>query len=109
METLVLGYFDPVVAAHVDSKQLGEDGTDIAVATNNPPVEARLCLPVYELCGDAVPVDVKRGYSLHFRFEPHDLGKVAFRREPLVIDKGELVVNRYGRSIRFRRVHHSAG
>jgi hypothetical protein len=40
---------------------------------------------------------------LRFIFEPNDLGKVAFASTPLIIDEGDLMLQRHDRQIRFRR------
>lgn len=99
-------YFDAVVTtAHgaTAGGQLSDDGLALGVDPADPPVSIRLVLPMVELQGDVVPLDPAGGYALAFRFEPHDLGKVDFRGTALRIDHGDLLLERHGRTIRFRR------
>jgi hypothetical protein len=87
--------------------QLSDDSDAISLAPGDRPVSLRLALGVYELRSDAFRLDGTAASTIHVRFEPNDLGKVAFEKTPLRIDKGNLLLDRYGRSIVFRRV--SAG
>ena len=99
-------YFEVTVeSAHGRSSgaQLTEDGATMSFVAGDPPVRARLILPVFALQGDFVPIDPAKGYWLAFRFEPNDLGKVDFRATPLRIDHGDLILVRHDREIRFRR------
>lgn len=101
-----LQYFDAVLTfAHREPEggQLKDDGVSVPFDPKDPPVTARLFLPMYELKGDPVPIDPAKGYWLSFRFEPHDLGKADFRATPLALDKGDLLLERFGRTIRFHR------
>ena len=68
------------------------------------PVSLRLVLGVYELRSGAFPLDGTPASRVHVRFEQNDLGKVAFAETPLRIDNGNLLLDRYGRSIVFGRV-----
>jgi hypothetical protein len=100
-------YFDAVVLlAHGGSKggQLSDDGLSLPLDPADPPVSARMFFPMYELKGDAVPIDPAKGYSLSFRFEPNDIGKADFRTTALKIAHGDLLLDRFGRTIRFHRV-----
>lgn len=85
-------------------QQLAEDDTRIHFEPGNPPVKIALSFDMFELESDAVSIDPARGYQLDFRFEPNDLGKVDFRATPLKRAGADLLLDRYGRSIRFRRV-----
>lgn len=73
------------------------------------PLEVRvasvaLTLPILDLRSDVVPLSDAAGTALRFRFEPNDLGKVAFAREPLRIDGSDLLLAHADRTIRFRRL-----
>ena len=99
-------YFDAVIAksdGKTEKEQLGEDGLSSAFASDNVPTSVRIVLPVFEVIGEPVKLDPDSGYSLRFRFDPNDLGKVDFRATPLKIVNGGLVLERVGRTIRFRR------
>lgn len=84
--------------------QLGEDETQVPFVAANPPAKALLALQIFQLASDPVTIDPAKGYQLAFRFEPNDLGKVDFRATPLERSGDDLLLERYGRSIRFRRV-----
>jgi len=101
-----LQYFDAALTfAHHDPEggQLTDDGLARPIDAKDPPVTARLFLPMFELKADPVTIDPAKGYWLSFRFEPHDLGKADFRSAPLTLDKGDLLLERFGRTIRFHR------
>jgi hypothetical protein len=88
----------------VDGDQLRDDGPLVApIDPKDPPVAIQLILPMYELAGPAVVVNAAKGYALRFRFEPNDIGKADFRATRLTIDQGDLLLDRHGRAIRFRR------
>jgi hypothetical protein len=80
----------------------GEDGrVDL---TGKPPIEAIAPeMPVYGPTGDIFPLSADRGHKLMFRFHRNDLGKAAFRAEPLTLDGNALVMSRYDAEIRFLR------
>jgi hypothetical protein len=85
------------------SRQLTENG-DLPAFT--PAVQAtsvRLLLPIQDFNSAEVRLAGVGGHELRFRFEPNDLGKVAFARTALANDDGDLVLRRYDRTIRFRR------
>ena len=101
-----LQYFDAVLTfAHRNPEggQLTDDGLARPIVAKDPPLTARLFLPMFELKADPVTIDPAKGYWLSFRFEPHDLGKADFRSAPLALDKGDLLLERFGRTIRFHR------
>ncbi len=85
-------------------EQLADDGLLRPIDPKDPPTSVRLSLPMFELSGDPVAIDPAKGYGLRFRFEPHDIGKVDFRANPLPIDKGDLLLDRHDRTIRFHRI-----
>jgi hypothetical protein len=88
--------------------QLSDDSDAIALAPGDRPVSLCLALGVYELRSDAFRLDATAASTIHVRFEPNDLGKVAFAKTPLRIDGKTLTFDRYGRSIVFRPVSASA-
>jgi hypothetical protein len=99
-------YFDALItdaSGQTQRKQLTDDGLALPFARTNAPTSLRLIFPVFQVAGEVVPLDPASGYALRFRFEPNDIGKVGFRAEPLQIVNGELLLNRHGRTIRFKR------
>jgi hypothetical protein len=86
-----------------DGKQLTDDGLSLPFRADDPPTKLLLLLQIYELKSEVVTIDPAKGYWLSFRFEPHDLGKVDLSATPLTLDKGDLVLERLGRTIRFHR------
>jgi hypothetical protein len=84
--------------------QLSDDDDTIPVGPGDRPVSLRLGLDVYQLRSDAFRLDGAAASRIRVGFEQNDLGKVAFAKTPLRIDKGNLLLDRYGRSIVFRRV-----
>jgi hypothetical protein len=58
---------------------------------------------MFEVASGPVRLDANSGYSIRFRFEPNDIGKVAFQATPLKLVNGALLFDRHGRTIRFRR------
>ncbi|GAA0296692.1 hypothetical protein GCM10009087_03090 [Sphingomonas oligophenolica] len=101
-----LQYFDAAIrlAKGGDAgRQLTDDGLTVPFAAGDPPVKVQLFLPMFEQKSDVIAIDPAKGYWLSFRFEPNDLGKADFRGEALAIDKGDLLLQRFGRTIRFHR------
>lgn len=101
-----LQYFDAAIGrAKGDGagRQLTDDGLTLPFVAGDPPVKVQLFLPMFEQKSDVVTIDPAKGYWLSFRFEPNDLGKADFRGEALAIDKGDLLLQRFGRTIRFHR------
>ena len=84
--------------------QLSDDSDTISLAPGDRPVSLRLALGVYDLRSDAFRLDGTAASTIHVRFEPNDLGRVAFTKTPLRIGNGDLLLERYGRSIVFKRV-----
>ena len=99
-------YFDVLVLkanGQAERKQLSEDGLSSPFTRDNPPSSIRMLFPVFQVIGDPVRLDPSSGYAVRFRFEPNDLGKVAFQATPLKVVNGELLLDRHGRTIRFKR------
>jgi hypothetical protein len=84
--------------------QLSDDADTIPLGPGDRPVSLRLGMAVYQLRSDAFRLDGTAASRIHVRFDANDLGKVAFAKTPLRIDNGNLLLDRYGRSIVFRRV-----
>jgi hypothetical protein len=85
--------------------QLSDDDDTIPLGRGDRPVSLRLGLDVYQLRSDTFRLDGSAVSRIHVRFEVNDLGKVAFAKTPLRIDNGNLLLDRYGRSIVFQRVN----
>jgi hypothetical protein len=99
-------YFSAEIAktnGETQREQLGEDGLSLPFTRNNVPASVRMLFPVFSVFGEPLKLDPSSGYSVRFRFEPNDLGKVAFQATPLKITGGDLLLDRYGRTIRFKR------
>ena len=79
------------------------DGGRVDLA-GKPPIEAIAPeMPVYGPTGDIFQLSPDRGHKLLLRFHRNDLGKAAFRDEPLVLDGHALTLSRYDAEIRFLR------
>lgn len=85
----------------VGQSQLGEEGIVVPLEPGEQVVSATLLLSVYELQSESFPIAAGGGTEAVFRFVPNDLGKVAFARTALKIDKSDLLLDRYERQIRF--------
>jgi opacity protein-like surface antigen len=99
-------YFDAVIAkanGQSERKQLAEDELLLPFAAAEAPVTIRLLLQMFEVTSGPVRLDANSGYSVRFRFEPNDVGKVSFQATPLKVVNGALLLDRHGRTIRFRR------
>ena len=100
-------YFDAVITfadGHVVQEQLSEDEKVIPLANGAVPTRVMIVLSIFDLHGDWVVVDPAKGNRLRFGFEANDLGKVDFRDVALKNEGGALLLDRYGRTIRFRHV-----
>jgi hypothetical protein len=79
-------YFDALITninGETQRKQLGDDGLSSPLTNANTPASIRMLFPVYNIISEPVKLDPSSGYSVRFRFEPNDLGKVAFKGTPL--------------------------
>lgn len=100
-------YFDGVLlmrSGETDVRQFAEEGLSLEFDPGFPPVEVAVQLRMYELASDPVKIDPAKGYGFAFRFEPNDIGKVAFERQALRKDGADLLLERHGRLIRFRHI-----
>ena len=89
-----------------EQEQLGVEGLSWAFAPSAPPMSVRLAIPVYQFAGEEFKLDPKAGYTLVFHFDANDLGKVAFKATPMKIVNGELLLDRFDRTLKFRRAKH---
>jgi hypothetical protein len=99
-------YFDALITkanGQAERKQLAEDGLSLPFAAAEAPTTIRLSLQMFGVASAPVRLDANSGYSVRFRFEPNDIGKVSFEATPLRVVNGELLLDRHGRTIRFRR------
>ena len=99
-------YFDALITTTggaTQRKQFADEGLLSPFTSDNAPSSLRMLFPVFSVAGEPVPLDPSSGYSLRFRFEPNDLGKANFQATPLRIVGGDLLLDRHGRTIRFRR------
>jgi len=102
-------YFDAVITkanGQTERKQLAEDGLSLPFAAAEAPTTIRLSLQMFDVASGPVRLDANSGYSVRFRFEPNDIGKVAFQATPLKLVNGALLLDRHGRTIRFKRARH---
>lgn len=98
----------PLYALATDMKQgfevqADEDGrVDL---TGKPSVlEVAPLIPVYGPTNDRFTLAQNRGHRLLFRFHKNDLGKAAFKDQPIEVSAKGLLMNRYDSQIRFIRV-----
>ena len=99
-------YFDAMVTGgngQTQKVQLSEEGLFMPFSRADPPTVVRLVLQIFRVASEPVKLDPSSGYAVQFRFEPNDIGKVDFRAEALRIVNGDLVLDRHGRTLRFRR------
>jgi len=99
-------YFNALIAkanGQTERRQLAEDGLLLPFAAAEAPITLRLSLQMFEVASAPVRLDANSGYSVRFRFEPNDIGKVPFQAAPLTVVNGALLLDRHGRTIRFRR------
>ncbi|HEU5482094.1 MAG TPA: hypothetical protein VFU80_03225 [Sphingomicrobium sp.] len=80
----------------------GGDG-QVIVPQGRRATSVSMMVPVYGVAGTPVVLGAGRGHRLLFRLEANDIGKAAFRAEPVVIDGTSLVMKRYDTTIVFRR------
>ena len=85
--------------------QMSDDSDVIELGPGDRPVSLRLVMGVYALRSDAFPIGGAGPSVVRVRFDPNDIGKVAFAGTPLHIVGRTLTFERYGRSIVFRRTN----
>lgn len=86
---------------------VGPDGEAVlAYDPAHPPSAIRVLLPIYELESQPFPIDLTRdGRRVVARFTPNDLGRVVFEDALLPITDEGLRMERFGRTITFRKRH----
>jgi hypothetical protein len=101
-------YFDAAITmtnGQVQRQQFSENGLSSPFARDNVPTSVRILLQMFDVISEPVALDANSGYSVRFRFEPNDLGKVPFQATPLRIVDEDLVLDGHGRTIRFKHTH----
>jgi hypothetical protein len=99
-------YFDAHVTlanGEVIDHQLAENGLTLQLEPGMRVVSVQFELGVFLLKSQSIPLSSGSGREARFRFEPNDLGKVAFTHTALRIDGGDLLLDRFDRQLRFRR------
>lgn len=84
--------------------QLSDRQEPLAFDPQEKPVSVALVLPIFGLRSEAVKMAGGGGSEMRFRFEPNELGTVAFSKTALRKDHGALILIRHDRTIRFRRL-----
>ena len=82
---------------------MSQEGLSLPFARADPPTAVRLVLQIFRVASEPVELNPSSGYAVQFRFEPNDIGKIDFRAEALRIVNGDLLLDRHGRTLRFRR------
>lgn len=83
--------------------QSRDEAIELSLEPARPPVAILLAVPVFDVESDPFPIDAAKGYGFTFRFEPNGLGTADFKRTPLAVEDGVLVVPRFDRTLRFRK------
>lgn len=91
----------------IAEQQFTEEGELFVAGVSARPVSITLLLPIAGLSSDPSKLSGTGGHQLRFRFEPHDLGKVAFRETALRIEGNDLVLGRHDRTLHFHRLRDS--
>lgn len=93
---------DGIAPIEADVRQDGE--AVLAYDPAHPPSAIRVLLPIYELVSQPFPIDLsKDGRRVVVRFRPNDLGRVMFEDAVLPITDEGLRMERFGRTITFRK------
>jgi hypothetical protein len=87
----------------IAEQQLTEKGELAVTGVARRPVSITLHLPIAGVSSDPSLLSGAGGHQLGFRFEPHDLGKVAFEQTALRIEGNDLVLGRHDRTLHFHR------
>jgi len=86
-----------------DILQSREEPVAVPLDAARPPRTILLAVPVFDVASEPFAIDPAKGYGFHFRFEPNGLGTADFKRTPLAIEAGVLVLPRFDRTLRFQR------
>jgi hypothetical protein len=98
-------YFDAHVTlanGRVIDHQLADDGLTLQLEPGARVVSVQFELGVFALRSPRFPLSSANGREARFRFEPNDLGKVAFTHTPLRIEGNDLLLDHLGGQLRFR-------
>jgi hypothetical protein len=98
-------YFEAIVldsGGNGAETQFTDDGLTLTFPAGKSASAIVLVLPVFDLSSQKFPVPPGT-QAMHFRFAPNDLGKVAFDRQLLRREGGAFVLERLGRTLRFRK------
>lgn len=91
--------------ANKNAFEVEADETGRVDLSGKPPITAIAPeMPVYGPTGDTFPLTADRGHRLLFRFHANDLGKVRFDKQPFQRSGSDLLLERYGTTIRFLKV-----
>lgn len=85
-------------------RQFEEEGLEFEVPEGSRPVSVTLLLPVFGIESPPHTLTGNGPRELHVRFDPNDLGKVAFARTPLRRTAGGLELERHDLKLHFRPV-----
>lgn len=77
------------------------EGGRVDLAGKPPILAIAPKMPVYGSTGQIFRLSADRGHRLLFRFHRNDLGKVAFRKQPLELKRADLLLVRHDAAIRF--------
>ena len=88
----------------VSMLDFSEDELEIPIASSEQAISVRPLLPIYEIQGEQSTISSPAGARLRFAFHPNDLGFKAFDNMFLPEKDGALVLERYGRTISFRKI-----
>lgn len=99
-------YFAALVT-YADGQRVGRqfDGETLVLEKNNaasPPSAITVMLPLFDVSSEAMSI-TSGGRDIVIRFDPNDLGKVAFAATPLARGEDALRLERHGRDIVFRQ------
>lgn len=104
-----LQYFSALLLLpdHTATEVQFDDGPlHIPLTGANHPTGFLLGIEVFDVMSE--PYDIPPNTrSMHFRFVPNDLGKVAFDHTRLPRDGDSFVLERFGRTLKFRKEAHS--
>lgn len=100
-------YFAAVIN-FADGRRIGRQFTDeevvLPIAAGERPVSVTLLLPVFDLASEPLAIAAGEGRDVVVRFDPNDLGAVAFAETPVARDGDVLKLTRHGRELQFRQV-----
>ena len=100
-------YFNALITqadGSIEDKQFGIEGLAWEFPPASPPRSVRVVNPIYGVVGEPLALEPGAGFEITWHFEPNGLGKADLSATPLTIDKGVLVLERLGRTLRFKRV-----